>query len=212
MIMCAGVLHRLSEVTLVRDFHVVLIHHCILQCSIKALMAKEVLNLLDRHTFVNRHCGEGATELVWVYSRQVQLLPKAAQSHFDSAYLEPFVRRKQRHEECILGVGATGEIVLEMYLGAGIEIDAALLVAFSGYDALSVLEVYVFAVETHKFAHAHSGRSQKVDDCEITRALAIVSHYFKRLVGIGLFDCFADLYLVDAAYRALDDVVFVFEP
>ena len=144
--MYIGVLHRLSEVTLVRDFYVVLIHHCVLQRSIKTLMSKEMLHLLDGHSFVYRHSGEGATELVWVYSRQVQLLPKAAQSHFDSAYLEPFVRRKQRHKECFFGVGARREIVFKMYLSSGIEIHSTLFVAFAGDYAFTVLEVDVIAV------------------------------------------------------------------
>ena len=99
-----------------------------------------------------------------------------------------------------------------MDFGACVKIYPALLVALAGNYAFAVLEVDVVAVEPHEFAHAHTGRGKHVYDCEITRALAIITHDFKRLVSVGLFDRLADFNFVDAAHGALDDIVFIFEP
>ena len=55
------------------EFNIILVYHGVLECCIHALVAKQVLYLLNWHTFINRHCCQCATKLVWVYFGDIQL-------------------------------------------------------------------------------------------------------------------------------------------
>ena len=61
------------------NFDIALFDHCILQGRIYSLMPQEPLKLLHGHSFVNRHCSEGSSEFVRMYSRKRKPLTKFTQ-------------------------------------------------------------------------------------------------------------------------------------
>ena len=88
----------LADVFVVRYFHIVLVHHRVLQRGVQALVTEQVLHLFNGHAFVDGHRGQGAAEFVRVHTRQVQFLPQSSQADFNTADFETVVWRQQRHK------------------------------------------------------------------------------------------------------------------
>ena len=72
-----------------RFFHIILVDHCVLECGIDALMPKELLNLLDWHSFVNRHCGQSSSEFMRVNLMETQFTANFPQTYLNTANLQP---------------------------------------------------------------------------------------------------------------------------
>ena len=108
---------------MVRQFDIILIHHCVLQGSIETLMTKQMLDLFDRHTLIDGHGSEGATELVRMHLGNVQFTTKLSQTDFNTTDLKAVVRRQKRHKQRFIAVRPAFHIFFKMYLGAGIKVN-----------------------------------------------------------------------------------------
>ncbi len=139
-----------------RQFDVILVHHSVLQGGIEALVAEQMLHLLDRHTFVNSHGGQCTAELVRVYLRDVELTTEIAQTNLDTADLQAFTWSEEGHEESFVIVSTLSKVSGKVNLGARIKIHLSLFVSLTCYDALSILEVDILSVELDKFSYTHT--------------------------------------------------------
>ena len=124
-----------------RQFHVVLVDHGIMHGGVDFDVTEELLDLLDGHAFVDGHGGQCPAELVGMYPWHLGFFANLAQANFDTRDLQPTMRLSQRDEQGLVFVTAAVEVLLQMYLGAGIEIDDAFLVAFAEDDAFALVEV-----------------------------------------------------------------------
>ena len=69
--------------------YVVLIDHCVHQRCINLLMTKQLLHLLDGHSFSNCFGGQRSPELMWVDVFDACFCSQGAKAELDSAYLQP---------------------------------------------------------------------------------------------------------------------------
>ena len=99
-----------------------------------------------------------------------------------------------------------------MCLSAGLEVNKALLVAFSRDDALALIEVDVRPVEPYQFAHTDAGRGKKIYHRQVAFVVAVVAQGLHLLVADGTLHPRAGLHLMDSSHRTLDDIVFLFQP
>ena len=112
-------------------FHINLIYFRIVESGVDFDVAENALNLFYRHSFVYGHCGEGSAEFVWVNLVQSNAFAYCSETDFNSAYCQSVIRIGQRDEKSRVCVCPAVKILLQVNLGSGIEIDFALLVAFS---------------------------------------------------------------------------------
>ena len=89
--------------------------------------------------------------------RNLQSPSELTESNLHSGNLEPLVRFIQRHKQRRVLILPGLKVLLQMYFGAGIEINDSLLVALSEYNAFALVEVYIRAVELHQLPDTHSG-------------------------------------------------------
>ena len=74
------------------NLYIALFHHSILQCGIYPPMTEKLLKLLNRHTFVDCHSSQCASELVRVCLLNVQEFTDFSDSYFHTADIKTFVR------------------------------------------------------------------------------------------------------------------------
>lgn len=129
-----------------RGLNISLVHHRILQRSINALVAEQLLHLLDRHPLVDCHRRQCTSEFMWMHFIQVQFPPQVAQAYLDAADLQPVVRLLQRHEQGRVIIRPAHQIPLKMDLRPGIKINLSLLVSFAENNTFPIHKVDVFAV------------------------------------------------------------------
>ena len=70
-----------------RFFHVILVHHSILERCINALVAEKLLHLLNGHTLVACHCSQRPAKLMRMHLVEVQLTTDFAEADLDAADL-----------------------------------------------------------------------------------------------------------------------------
>ena len=108
--------------------------------------AEKLLYLLDRHSLVDCHRRQGASEFMRMYLIQVQFSPQVAQAYLNAADLQPVVRLLQRHKQGWIIICSARQIPLKMDLRPGIKINLSLFVSFSENDTFPIHKVDVFAV------------------------------------------------------------------
>lgn len=106
-------------------------------------MTKELLNLLNGHTFVDGHGGQGAAEFMRVDFVEVQLSTNFAQTDFYTADQQPTVGLLEGYKQGFVIIGALGKVSLKVNLRPGIKIDFPLLVALAENDTFPVFKVYI---------------------------------------------------------------------
>lgn len=195
-----------------RFLHIALIHHGIVHGRIDLGMPQQHLHLLDGHPLVNGQGGHGSPELVRMHTIQMKPSAEGAQPDFNAADVEPFMGRIQADEQRLVIIGAAVQIVAQMQLGSGIEVDRALLGALAEHDALPVGKVDICAIQAHQLPDAHACRGKQIDDGQIAQGLAAVPQGFKALVRVDRFDHLGGFHLVNAPDGALDDVVLILQP
>lgn len=99
-----------------------------------------------------------------------------------------------------------------MCFGAGIEVNEALLVAFSRDDTLALVEVDVRPVQPHKFSYTDTRRGEEVDHRQVALVVAVVAQGLHLLVADGALHPRPRLHLMDPAHRTLDDIVLLLQP
>lgn len=129
-----------------REFDVGLVHHSIAHGGVYLDMPQELLHLFYGHPFVDGHGGQRATELMRMDTRNLEATTQLTKTHLNARDLEPFVRSIQRHEQGRILVLAALEILLQMNLSAGIEIDHTLLIPLTEDNALTLVEVDICPV------------------------------------------------------------------
>lgn len=93
-----------------------------------------------------------------------------------------------------------------------IKIDDAVLIALSVYDALPIDGVDGVPVQRDKFAYAHAGRAQQVDQGKVSGRPAVITKNLNDFIAIRFLNGLWGLDSFNAFDRAFDDMVFVFEP
>ena len=99
-----------------------------------------------------------------------------------------------------------------MCLGAGIEVNDALFVAFSRDDTLTLVEVDVRPVESDKLSNAYARRGEEVYHCQVALVVAVVAQGLHLLIADSALHSCAGLHFVYSSHRTLDDIVFLFQP
>ena len=89
-----------------------LIHHRILQSGINALVSEELLHLLDRHPFVDRHSSKCPSELVRVCLVDAEITSYIPEADLHVADLQAVKRLDKRNKECFFIVRSACEILL----------------------------------------------------------------------------------------------------
>lgn len=192
------------------DLHVVLVHHGVVHGGVYSRMTEQLLHLLDGHPLVNRMGGQGAAELVGMDATDAAGLAEISQAGFDAANAEACRRCVQRDEQRGAIVGAGVEIRLQVQLGAGVEVDWALLVSLAGDNALALLQVDVGYIEADELSNEHASGGEHIHDGKVADVRATIAQRLEVFVGQDLFGYRSSLNLVDAPDRALHDVILVF--
>ena len=65
--------HTLANEFSVGHLHIGLVDHRVLEGGVKTLMTEQVLHLLDGHTFVDSHCRQCPSELMWMHLGHIQV-------------------------------------------------------------------------------------------------------------------------------------------
>lgn len=106
-------------------------------------MTEQSLNLLDRHSFVDGTCCQGAPELMRVHAVHSELFTQFPKSALYSADTESAMRFTQRNEQGGGAVSSGCNVVPKMDFRSCIKVDWSLLVTFAKNNAFTTLKVYV---------------------------------------------------------------------
>ena len=128
------------------NLYIALFHHSILQCGIYPPMTEKLLKLLNRHTFVDCHSSQCASELVRVCLLNVQAFTDFSDSYLYTADFKSLVWGFQRYEKSFIIVCPAVKILLQMQFGTGIKIDDALFIALAENNALTLLKINIGTV------------------------------------------------------------------
>lgn len=118
----------------------------------------------------------------------------------------------QRNKESFISVFARSQVLLQVNLCTGIEVNDTLLVALAENDTFALIEVNVLTIEFHQLAHTHTSRSQQVYNGEVTNFSTIVTELFDILITQYFLYLCPGFYLMYPTDRAFNNVVFFFEP
>ena len=139
-----------------RQFHILLLHHCVVHSGINLLVPSELLDLLYGHSFINGGSCQCSSKLMRMHLRYQQPLSKLTQPYLHAADLQPLKRGAKCNEKGRIAVCAAIKVILKMYLRPGIEVDQSLLAYFNKYHTFPLVEVDVIPVECYHFAHTHT--------------------------------------------------------
>lgn len=118
----------------------------------------------------------------------------------------------QGDEERGIIVCAGVDVVEQVNLGAGVEVDLTLLITLAEDDTLAFLKVDILTVHFDQFAHADSRRNEDVYHGEVTGLDAGIAQDFEIFIGEHFFDERFGANLADAAHGAFLDEVFILKP
>ena len=104
------------------QLYILLFHHRIVHGGINLLVAKELLHLLDWHSFINRGSCQCAPELMRMHLWYQQPLAKLPQPHLHTADLQSLKWGAKCYEKSWIVVCAAIKVILKMYLRPGIEV------------------------------------------------------------------------------------------
>lgn len=109
--------------------------HCAIDpCCVNALMAKKFLDLFDGHTGCKQICCTCSSEPVRMDILNAGGSADAVYDIFQAAPGKSIMGSFTADKESRIVVCAGTQIIFKVYVGAGIEICHALLVAFSEHD------------------------------------------------------------------------------
>ena len=145
-------------------------------------------------------------------TRHLEAASQLAKTDLDSGDLEPLMRLVQCYEQRRILVLPALQILLQVNLGPGIEINHPFFVTLAEDNALTLVEIDIRPIEFDQFTDTHSGRGKQVNDGKVTDILAVVPQDFHIFVRDGLLDLFAGFHLVDAADRAFHAEILVLQP
>lgn len=134
-----------------RQLHVALLHHRILKRCIYSFMAEKLLQLLDRHSLVNCLRSECPPKLVRMHLLDVQTLSDFPDAGLNSSDRQSRMRSLQSDEQCLAIITPAVQILLQMYLRAGVKVYDPLLVTLPEHLALPFVEVDIRLVQQHQF-------------------------------------------------------------
>ena len=120
-------------------------------------MTKEFLHLLYGHSFVYGHGGQCSAELVRMDAWHLKAAAQLAEANLNAGDLEPLVRFVQRYEQGRILILAALEILLQVNLSPGIEINHPFFVTLTEDYALTLIEIDICAIELDQFTDTHSG-------------------------------------------------------
>ena len=175
-------------------------------------MTENALDLFYRHSFIYCHSGESTTKFVRMNFVKSNTIAYCPETDFNAADCQSVIRIGQRDEKSRVCICPAVKILLQVNLGSGIEIDFALLVAFSEDYTLTFVEVQVVAVHSDEFSDSHSGGGEQVYEGKVPNFCAVVAELFELLVSYYLFHQSVGAHFVDSAYRAFEYEVFIFKP
>ena len=75
------------------EFDIILIYHSILERCVHALVSEQMLNLLNRHAFINRHCSQCATEFLRMNLWYVQFPANLTKTDLNTTDLKSVIWR-----------------------------------------------------------------------------------------------------------------------
>ena len=145
-------------------------HRCVYAC-----VSKELLDLLDGHTFVNRVRCQRAAKLMWMYAMDAACPAKLPKTRLDASYAESPGVCVQRDEEGGGVIIPRFKIRLQMELCARVKIDWSLFVSLACHNALSFLQVDIRDIKTYKLSDAHSCGSEHINDRQISDCRAMIA-------------------------------------
>ena len=99
-----------------------------------------------------------------------------------------------------------------MHFRSGIEINNSFFIPFTKHNTFTLGKIYIISIKQNHFTNTHSRRCQHINHSQITLFTTVITHTFKIFVSICLFYSFTSLYLVYPSYRALYDIIFIFQP
>lgn len=94
------------------------------------------------------------------------------------------------------------DVVEQVNLGAGVEVDLTLLISLAEDDTLAFLKVDILTVHFDQFAHADSRGNEEVNHGEVAGLDAGVAQDFEIFIGEHFFDERFGANLADAAHGA----------
>ena len=146
-----------SNVLTMGFFYVALVYDGVLHRGINLGMSEELLYLFYGHSFVDGAGGHGSSEFMWVNSFYLRLSSEVPETDFYAADFQADVWCVECYEKGFIVIGSHCEILLQMNLCLGVEVDFSFFVSFSENDAFAFVEVNVFSVEAHQLADADAG-------------------------------------------------------
>ena len=153
----------LCYVFLVRVLYILLIDHGIMERRIYPHMTQQFLNLLYRHALIDSTGGHGASEFMRMDIFDSCGLFQSLQHSLNAVNTESLRRIMQCDEQCRIIVRTPIEVILQMKLRSGIEIDLPFASALSEHDAFPFVEIDVRTVEPYQLTHPHTGRDERID-------------------------------------------------
>ena len=93
-----------------------------------------------------------------------------------------------------------------------VKIDDAVLIALAVYDAFPIDGVDGAPVQRDEFTHTHARGAQQVDQGKVSGRPAVIAKNFNDFIAIRFLYGLRSLDSFNASYRALNDMVLVFEP
>lgn len=156
-----------GDIFLVGNFYVFLVNHGILHGGIDLGMAQKSLHLFNGHALVNGSRSQGPPEFMGMYLGNAQFPAQMTEADFYTADLEPPEGFLESHEKGGILIGSGIQVIFQMNLRAGIEIDRPLLMALTENHAFPVLKINILPVQVHQLPYPHAGGRQQVDDGQV---------------------------------------------
>ena len=75
------------------DFHIGLVHHCVLQRCINLRVTEKHLHLFNRHPLINCSCRKRSTKLMRIDTLDCKAFPNVTQTNLHSADFQSLMGR-----------------------------------------------------------------------------------------------------------------------
>ena len=147
-----------------------------------------------------------------MYLLHAELPPECSHSALNPADTQPTVRRTQGNKECILSVDTAVQICLQMNLRSCIEVNNALLIPFTEYNAFTFVKIHIITIQTYHLTDTHPCRCEHINHRQIPQLMTAVPHRLQLLIAIGRLDVLRCLDPMNAAHGTFYDIVLILKP